>query len=253
VDLLADRERRREVVLDGREVGRAVVAERAVRRDALARDTRGKARARQLSRFGRRDDRARLHEARARDRERRALRERLRLQRIEARIAEALPPRPLGFGVARRRLAPRLFELPRGRHVDGRTHVVGADGAAGERDDDHERGAAARAPRRHGSDFDAAPRLRGALADPSSPPIATATLSPSASESEGLTTSRSPSAMPPSTSIDSPRLRPSVTAFRRTRLAPSTSATRVPSPRKSSTLVGTTSVFAPASGRSTCT
>src|SRR5262249_13383805 len=159
--------------------------------------------------------------------------------RIEARVAEALPPRPLGLGVARRRFAPRLLELPRRRHLDRGADVVGAGGAARKRDDDDdERGTAARAAHRHGSHFDAALRPRGALADPSSP-TATATLSPSASESEGLTTRRSPSAMPERTSIDSPRLRPSVTDFRRTWLAASTCATRVPSPRKSSTLVGT--------------
>ena len=124
VDLVADRKRRHDVVLHRREVRRGIAAERAIRGNTRARRAQAEVRARQQARRGGANHGARLLQARAGDRERRALRQRLALQLVEPRVAEALPPRPLRCRVFRRGGVPGRFDLPGRRRVDRRPHVV---------------------------------------------------------------------------------------------------------------------------------
>ena len=116
--------------------------------------------ARPQPRRGRRDHRPRLREAGAGERERRALRQRLGLQRVEAGVAEALPPRPLRRGVVGRAFAPRRLELPRGRRLDRRADVVRPGDAAGEHRRDRRGDESRPCPRRRAGRARARPRRR---------------------------------------------------------------------------------------------
>ena len=205
-------------------------------------------------------DRARLLQARARERQRRALRQRLLLQGVEAAVAEALPPRTLGHRVARRAGAPGRLELPRRRRLDRRAHVVRARrrsrrassaAAAARRPAPPPRAETRRSRRARGDDAARPPRP-AALAPPrrrgATHRVAFGQRVGRVDDEAvaGWRRRRRPRSL-------SPRLRPSVTGLQVDVTGASTTATRVPSPRNSSTLVGTTSVALPASGSSTLT
>jgi predicted PurR-regulated permease PerM len=197
VDLVAHGHREHEVVLHRREVGRRVVGQRPVGGDALARGARADAELRQHAGRRRGERGARLHEARVRDRERGAVGERLPLQRVEALVAEALPPRAACPGVVRTALAPRRVHGPAHGHVERGLDVVGPRGTRGQ---DHAGGEDRRAHGHEGSlrgvPFAAAEAARG-----SGP---TTTVWPSAIQSGGFITRRSLSAAPDTSSVVSP-------------------------------------------------
>ncbi len=209
VELVAGVEREREVVLHRRRIGGVVVGQRPVGRDLEPRSARAQAELRVLRGRARGQRGARLREPRAGDGERGAAGHGPVLQRVELRVAVALPPRALVGDVVGRAFAPRCLELPaHGQRGFGRL-VVGADRTArgqhhgGERD--RREGGTAHA--HAGSFLAAAGAAAGAapgLAPSAGASGATATTSPSASESEGLSTMRSVPASPSTTSTFSP-------------------------------------------------
>ena len=194
--------------------------------------------------------------------ERRAVRQRLGLQRVEARRRRSAATTALS---ARRRRACLRATAPRAstrRHLDRRTYVVGPGDAAGEqrrsRTRSRPRAAGADARERACAPVTAAPcSARAGRAALAAPPSSFARDRDLVAVGERIgRIEHQPVARRRRrrcTSIDSPRLRPSVTGLRWTRFAASTTATRVPSPRNSSALVGTTSARLPASGSATCT
>src|SRR5207237_1142978 len=117
------------IFLHGAEVRRSVPGQWPIPGVALVVGARGESRLRKKT--GGRDvqERSRLSESRGSRGKRRTSRQRLLQQRIELRIAEAPPPLAFGRGIARSADAPRRFDFPRDRDVDGGSAVERPDGA----------------------------------------------------------------------------------------------------------------------------
>ncbi len=208
IHFVADRQRRRIVVLDGRKVWRVVVRKRPVRRDLLARRTRAQAHLRKQAGGTGRDKGACLGQPCVGCSQRLVAEHGFLFQRIELRVAETFPPGSLGRQIIGRAGAPGCFKLPGHGHVDSRFSVGRTCRAAGK----HERGQSKQSnPRRiratHGTAFLASaalPLSATTCLGLSSSAATNDTSSPSASESDGFNTSRSPSARPSVTSTFSP-------------------------------------------------